>query len=185
MTSIEQMKKGAKNGDVTSLCHLAAAYYNGEGVAKDHKEAFKLFATAAKKGSGWGNHMCGVMAQTGQGIEVSASKATKYYTAAVRTGNAASAFNLAAIYEADRDSKKKIDKAKELYEFASELGHAKAMINRAGIALREAPADLLTAIDYYGKAYAHGDHGAADHIADVAASLGILNPLRAKFEKTS
>lgn len=169
----------ADDGDVPSMCEIASRYFEGRGVSKNPELAFSYFQKAAKHGSGWANHMCGALSETGAGVKKSYTKARDFYSKAAETGNASSAFNLGVLYETGTGLKKNTEKAKYYYEKASANGHAGAAKNRAGLAQRERPnPDIVTALTYLGKAYALGEKDAGVEILRLVQNLGILPALK-------
>ena len=54
---VEWYKKAAAQGNVAALIDLAQCYRDGDGVAKNDEEAFKIYETLAQQGNSYAAHM--------------------------------------------------------------------------------------------------------------------------------
>ena len=64
----EATKKQALSGKAQAQYNLAVMYRNGEGVAKNNKEAFKWINKAAIQGDAKAQYMVGLMYYYGHGV---------------------------------------------------------------------------------------------------------------------
>ena len=63
----DETKAKAEKGDAITQNKVGVAYYKGEGVLQDHKEAVKWFRKAAKRGEAKAQYNLGQMRLKGEG----------------------------------------------------------------------------------------------------------------------
>jgi TPR repeat protein len=61
----DQLRKAALQGDAVAQCKLGAAYYDGDGVAKDATEAVKWYRKSAEQGNALAQFALGVALSLG------------------------------------------------------------------------------------------------------------------------
>lgn len=61
----DQLRKAAIQGDAVAQCKLGAAYYDGDGVAKDAAEAVKWYRKSAEQGNALAQFALGVALSLG------------------------------------------------------------------------------------------------------------------------
>src|SRR6185437_16597117 len=80
--SIARLRDGAEHGNAVSQLWLAVAYYTGNGVTQDYKEALRWLSKSAKQGNADAQNMLGMMFEDGDGVLVHYGQAAKWYRAA-------------------------------------------------------------------------------------------------------
>lgn len=85
-------------GDMDEQYALAAAYYKGEIVARDYREAFKWFGKAAEQGHAISQYRLGAMYDGGEGVPQSSAEAFRWYQKAAEQGHTSAQFSLAKKY---------------------------------------------------------------------------------------
>ena len=117
---IEEYKKNVKNGNKLSEQtrienDIGQMYFNGYGVKKDYKEAFKWFKEAGENtGMLYASYDLGYMYENGYGTEKDYEKAFQYYKSATNYYKAD--YRRAYLYEHGLGVEKDTNKALELYE---------------------------------------------------------------------
>lgn len=84
----------AEQGDADAQNNLAYCYYEGEGVKKDVKEAFKWYSKAAEQGLAKAQNNLGEMYLYGEGTEKDLDQARKWFRKAADQGHAEAKRNL-------------------------------------------------------------------------------------------
>lgn len=117
---IEEYKKNVKNGNKLSEQTkvenaIGQMYFNGYGVKKDYKEAFKWFKEAGENTGMWyASYDLGYMYENGYGTDKDYEKAFQCYKSATNYYKAD--YRRAYLYEHGLGVEKDINKALELYE---------------------------------------------------------------------
>ena len=75
----ESLIKDAKKGDVDAQVELAICYYDGDGVAVNHQEAYKWALKAAKQGDSRGQFVVAHCLYYGYGVKKDIPKAINYF----------------------------------------------------------------------------------------------------------
>ena len=113
--------------------HLGKRFYDGDGVERDYKEAFKWYRKAAE--SGHADAQCGIagMYECGEGVEEDYAEAARWYQMALENGHAEAKdslcemyYNLGEKYYYGEDADEDYEESVKWYLKAAELGHADA-----------------------------------------------------------
>lgn len=88
----------ALEGDATSQFRLGLAYFDGEGVPQDYKEAINWFRKAAEQGYASGQNAIGAMYAQGQGVPQDYKEAMMWFKKAAEQGHPGGQNNLGMMY---------------------------------------------------------------------------------------
>lgn len=116
--NIADLTKAAKAGQPAAQFYLATRYQSGNGVAKDLKEAFSLFKSAADQGISAAQLNVGRMYADGIGVSKNEASARQYFEKAASHGDNRASFNLAVMEE----QKKNYIGAYQWYELSTRDG---------------------------------------------------------------
>lgn len=92
--NIQKLQKEAQQGNADAQVELGYAYYNGEGVTKDDKQAVIWFRKAAEKGNMLGQANLGYCYQEGIGVAENLEQAAAWYQKAANQGDDVAIENL-------------------------------------------------------------------------------------------
>ena len=84
-----ELVKKAEAGDAKAQFNLGVCYANGNGVAKDEKEAVKWYTKSAEQGNATAQYNLGVCNYNGIGVGKDEKEAVKWYTKSAEQGDAA------------------------------------------------------------------------------------------------
>ena len=135
----------AEQGDADAQFDLGLAYYSGQGVPQDDKEAVKWFRKVAEQGNAKAQSNLGVMYDTGQGVPQDYKEAVKWYRKAAEQGDAPAQYNLGLMYEYGQGVPKDDVNAYAWYNVGSANGYDGASKNREIVAKRMTPEQLSEA----------------------------------------
>jgi hypothetical protein len=76
---IAALRRRAESGDATAQTRLGRKYEDGEGVAKDEREAVAWYRNAAEQGNAWGQYNLGDMYEYGKGVVKDEREAVAWY----------------------------------------------------------------------------------------------------------
>ncbi len=96
--TIEEWKILAEEGKSYAQCYLGLAYYNGDGVLKDYKEAFKWYKKAAEQGDVNAQYGVGACYYLGQGVLKDYKEAVIWYKKAANQDNKYAQYSLGICY---------------------------------------------------------------------------------------
>ena len=132
-TALRELEPLASQGDAKSQVHVGVMYANGQGVAKDDKEAVKWFSLAAAQGNSTGQSNLGAMYSNGQGVAKDGKEAVKWFRLAAAQGNSSGQYGLGLMYGRGQGVAKDDNEAVKWFRLAAEEGHeeAKAMLELA------------------------------------------------------
>ncbi|WP_173911575.1 tetratricopeptide repeat protein [Acinetobacter sp. Marseille-Q1618] len=116
--NVADLTKAAKAGQPAAQFYLATRYQSGNGVAKDLKEAFSLFKSAADQGISAAQLNVGRMYADGIGVSKNEASARQYFEKAASHGDNRASFNLAVMEE----QKKNYIGAYQWYELSTRDG---------------------------------------------------------------
>ena len=124
----------ASGGDGRALAELGNRYFFGEGVAKDPKEAFRLYLRAAEAGCDAGMVNLASCYRKGEGVGKDPGKAVDWYAKAMATDLTFAPFELGQMYEQGEGVVADRQKAIELYSIAVGGDHpdAREALRRLG-----------------------------------------------------
>ena len=130
------------------------AYENGNGVEKDHENAFKYYKLAADQGYDVAQNNVAMAYENGEGVEKDLKKAFEYFKLAADQGLAEALANVGYSYEKGQGVKKDIKLAFAFHERAGAKGYLLSY-NSIGWSYHQGlniPRDFKKAHEYYIKA---------------------------------
>ena len=116
-------------GDAYAQRKLGWMYENGRGVAKDEREAARLYKLAADQGNAYAQGNLGRMYEDGRGVAKDEWEAARLYKLAADKGDAYAQGNLGRMYEKGRGVAKDEWEAARLYRLAADQGNVYAQGN--------------------------------------------------------
>lgn len=137
--SAEGFLKAADQGSADGQFALGAMYYEGEGVAQDHKEALKWFLKAANRGFAKAQASLGAMYERGTGVTQNLTEAVKWYRKAADQGHAGAQCNLGVMYATGEGITQDVVQAHMWFDLARSGGYADAVQNRERVAAKMTP----------------------------------------------
>ena len=84
--SIAGLKKLADEGNADAMAALGDIYEEGDGIAKDKKQAVEWFSKAVEKGHAYAMYSLAELYKDGEGVAKSITKAKELYSAAAQKG---------------------------------------------------------------------------------------------------
>jgi uncharacterized protein len=97
-TDITQLKADAQKGYASQQIELAAAYFTGNGVTQDAKQAAYWYQKAAEAGDPEAENEIGFFYQAGIGVPVDQARALHWYQLAAASGLTRAKVNLGVVY---------------------------------------------------------------------------------------
>lgn len=98
VSNISQLEAAAKDGYVPQEIELAAAYFTGDGVPKDAKQAAYWYQKAAESGDPEAQKEIGFFYQAGIGVPIDPAKAMHWYQMSAASGLVSAKVNLGVMY---------------------------------------------------------------------------------------
>ena len=151
---------------------LGVMYEDGTGVAKDFREAARLYALAAAHGHADSQYNLGIMYDNGTGVAQDYTEAARLWSLAAAQGLAKAQYSLGAMYHNGRGVAQDYREAARLFTLAAIQGHVKAQFH---IGLMYTPwsqgglvSDLAAAATWLRLAAAQGHARAQSALADFA-----------------
>lgn len=168
------LRAEADQGDADAQVNLGYLYARGQGVARNQREAFRLYGLSAAQGNGEGMNALGFKYQFGTGIKPDINKAVHWYCMAVVRGNPRAMNNLAALLYDGKAIPMNRTEAHNLWQQAAERDHVNAMYNLGVSYLYgpDQPIDPDQGRTWILKAARRGHAGAQQ----VARKLGYVGP---------
>ena len=121
-SEITLVKEQAEAGNADAQNVLGVLFYEGDGVKKDHAQAFEWLFRAAEQGHAKGMFNVGLLYSYGYGVPKNDEKAVEYYMSAAEKGVRGSYQKLGNAYYYGKGTEKDMGKALEWYEKAVEAG---------------------------------------------------------------
>ena len=124
---LADLRARAARGEAAAQADLGYKYEMGlDGLAKDEREAVRLYKLAADQGESWGQNNLGALYADGLGgLPKDEREAARLYKLAADRGNAAGQTNLGAFYADGRGGLPKDEReAARLYKLAADQGDA-------------------------------------------------------------
>ncbi|MEM8652524.1 MAG: GYF domain-containing protein [Pseudomonadota bacterium] len=124
----DYFRQAAEKGDTTGMNNYAWALYDGNGVAKNVREALKYAKMAIEEGYRDSHFLAGVIYYfENDELEIDYPKALFHFTSAAELGHTTSAFNLGIMYRDGQGMEKpNLHEAIRWMTVAMERGHEKA-----------------------------------------------------------
>ena len=126
---IQQLKKEAQQGNAKAQCDLGYAYFTGNGVTKDEKQAVIWFRKAAENGNITAQSNLAYCYQEGVGIAKDLKQAFVWQKKAAEQGDLMSQSNLGYYYEFGIGVAKNLEQAAAWYQKAANQGSDQAKEN--------------------------------------------------------
>ncbi len=95
---LTELRQKAEQGDASEQYYLGLAYYSGDGVPQDHKEAVKWFRLSAEQGDAVAQNFLGLTYDLGNGVPQDYKEAVKWYRLAAEQGVAEAQLILGPAY---------------------------------------------------------------------------------------
>ena len=121
--------EAAGRGEAWAQYLLGEAYWFGEGVAKDPREAVRWYRMVAEQGFAEAQYNLGVAYADGEGVAKDQREAVRWYRMAAEQGFAEAQFNLGVAYDDGKGVAKDPREAVRWYRMAAEQGLAAAQFN--------------------------------------------------------
>jgi TPR repeat protein/ABC-type uncharacterized transport system substrate-binding protein len=126
-----QISRASDLGYAVAQANLGVFYAAGlGGLAKDDREALRLFKLAASQGDPFGNNNLGFFYEIGRGLPKDDAEAARFYKLAADNGEPWGQYNLGRFYQNGRGGLTRNDReAARLYRLAADQGHEAAEVN--------------------------------------------------------
>jgi hypothetical protein len=119
-------RRAAEQGDAETANCLGELLRDGEGVRRDHREAFRWFLASAKAGDAVGQLNVGVALFDGLGVKRNRAAALRWYRRAARQGEASALFNIGHMHFTGAGVARSRARARIWLARAAALGHVVA-----------------------------------------------------------
>lgn len=119
----------AQNGNAAAQSQLGLMYVNGQGVAKNYKQAVNWFQKAAQQGYAQAQYNLGQMYRTGEGVGSSYKQAGGWFHKAAKQGLASAQFELGLMYYDGQGVAKSDQQVAYWWGKAADQGHVNAKHN--------------------------------------------------------
>lgn len=132
-----KFRAAATEGDsAVAQIYLGFMYYEGQGVEKDRREAFRWFDRAARKGMALAQYNLGMMYADGQGVMQDYSQALNWFNLAAAQGFPEAQFRLGRMFERGLGVTPSVPETVRWMTLAAEGGHNGAQL-ALGIMFRD------------------------------------------------
>jgi TPR repeat protein len=184
---VQQLQVKAQKGFIAQQIELAEAYFTGEGVAQDVKQAAYWFQKAAEAGNPEAQNLVGYLYEAGVGVPADPARALHWYQLAAASGSSDATLNIGVLYVLGLGVKKDVPTAAEYFHKAVDRGNGTGAsylgtLNYAGIGMRQ---DMAAAERWYTLGQKMNDpistynlgslySTAPDHPHDAAKAAGYL-----------
>jgi len=84
---LAELVKKAEAGDARAQYNVGKAYYLGQGVTQDYKEAIKWYTKSAEQGNMGGQERLGICYSKGKGVAKDEKEAVKWFAKSAKQGN--------------------------------------------------------------------------------------------------
>jgi localization factor PodJL len=177
---LDDLRRAARDGDVTAQFEMGARYADGDGVAQDWAEAARWFRLAAENGLGPAQHNLAVLYERGRGLEADPREAARWYERAAAQGYAPSQFNLGIAHARGIGGAPDMERAVAWFERAAEKLPQGNLVLGEIFESEVAPGgrDLGRARTHYLLAAAAGEPRAAARLEDLTPEIAARETLR-------
>jgi TPR repeat protein len=124
---------------------LARAYYEGNGVPRDYKQAAKWFLNAANQGLARSQYQLAIMYGRGEGVNKDHTKAVEWFLKAAKQGYVPAQFELGNKYASGKGIPQNYADAYVWYSLAAASGHEKALKQRDSYARKLTHEEIMAA----------------------------------------
>ena len=156
--NLARIREKAEAGDMEAQFQLGLAYYFGNGVDANKKEAAKWWRLAARQEHVKAQFNLGMLYDHGEGVEQDKAKAAAWYQSAAAQHAAQAQFNLGLMYHHGEGVEQDYAKAAKWWQLAARQEHAKAQFN-LGVSYNKGegvPQDDTQAVKWYQRAARQG-----------------------------
>jgi TPR repeat protein len=122
--SLSAIRLAAEQGDPIAQFNFGMAFYNGDGVKQDKREAAKWYRKAAEQGLAIAQCNLGYCYEYGDGVDKDPREAVTWYRKAAEQGSADGQFDLGVCYEQGMGVDTDQHEAVKWYRKAAEQGYA-------------------------------------------------------------
>ena len=141
----------AQQGDSEAQLELGGMYHDGQGVARDYREALRWYRKAAEQSNPYAQYNLGLMYDVGQGVPQDPKEALFWYTKSALQGNSAAQQNLGVLYANGQGVPRNLIFAYAWSALAAEQGQSAATRNRDNAARILSDSQRRTAQELEGK----------------------------------
>ena len=167
---INDLKTAVEKGDAKAQYTLGLAYYNGDGVPRNHVETARLWLLAAKQGLTFAQCNLSTLYASGDGVPQDYQESLKWLRMAAdpkQGNNAGAQFNLGCAYRDGEGVAQDDTEAVKWWRMAAEQGDAeaqhalaKACFGGKGVPQPVTKSTLLEGVEWLRKSAAQGHAGA-------------------------
>jgi TPR repeat protein len=126
----------AQAGDAEAEYQVGWAYFTGNGVSVDYKEAAKWLRQSAAKDFADAEFALGYVYEHGKGVRKDDRQAARYYGVAAKQGHSIAENNLASMYQHGQGVRKDLHEAAQWYQKAADQANVVAQCNLASMYFR-------------------------------------------------
>lgn len=144
-TALKEMRPLAEQGNAIAQYSLGVMYHNGEGVAKDFREAERWYRRAAEQGYDLGQFHLAKLYLQGNGVAQDYTEAAKWLTSAAEHGNGLAQTRLGEMYLTGEGITRNDVLAYTWLSLAAAQGQKKAIDLKDGLAGRMTPIQIAEA----------------------------------------
>lgn len=155
---IAPIRARAEHGDADAQLALGGMYFDGQGVARDLRQALKWYLKAAKQDNPFAQYNLGLMYDNGLGVPQNSKEAVYWYTKAALHNNSAAQQNLGVLYANGQGVPRNHLFAYVWSTLAAEQGQTTAVRNRNHAARYLTPEELIQARELLAKLRNRIDH---------------------------
>ncbi len=120
---VQQLQIKAQKGFVAQQIELAEAYFTGEGVAEDAKQAAYWFQKAAAAGNPEAQNLVGYLYEAGVGVPADPARALHWYQLAAASGSSDATLNIGVLYVLGLGVRMDVSRAAEYFQKAVDRGN--------------------------------------------------------------
>jgi TPR repeat protein len=137
--------KAAEQGDPKAQANLSSLYYEGKGVTKSYKQAFKWSKKAAEQGNVLAQFHLALMYYKGEGVTQDYKQAFKWCKKAAEQGDSLCQFHIALMYQNGQGVAQNYKKSYVWFELAFKNGLPDARMFRDIVAKKLSPEAVKSA----------------------------------------
>jgi TPR repeat protein len=157
----------AGQGDAEAQYRLGAAYYYGNGVARDYVQAVRWFQKSAANGNAKAQYFLGYLYRHGQGVKQDFAAAARWMRGAAERGYARAQCELGYFYYQGTGVSRNVSESLAWYKRCAAQGNSAGQrwLGYQYERGREVPREPAEAVRWYRKAAEQGDLTAALYLA--------------------
>lgn len=169
MTEVDKLRVAATHSDIGAQVCLGVCYYEGDGVAQDHRRAVQWFRKAAEQGDADAQTVLGLCYYKGDGIAQDYGRAVQWLRKAAEQGQAIAQYYLGTCYYVGEGVAQNYKHAVQWFRNAAEQDDADARFF-LGLCYKDGQGvekDLEQARNYFKIAASQGCKRAADELKSL------------------